>query len=29
MTLIEKYDVIETLAPDRANDPLDISVLPG
>ena len=29
MTLIENYDVIETLAPDRANDPLDISVLPG
>src|ERR1019366_1703890 len=28
MTLIENYDVIETLAPDRANDPLDISVLP-
>src|SRR5664280_2261436 len=29
MTLIENYDVIETLAPNRANDPLDISVLPG
>src|ERR1035441_10505116 len=29
MTLIENYDVIETRAPDRANDPLDISVLPG
>ena len=29
VTLIENDNVIETLALDRANDPLDISVLPG
>jgi len=29
VTLIENDDVIETFAPDRANDPLDISILPG
>src|SRR5664280_2524108 len=29
VTLIENDNVIETLAPDRTNDPLDISVLPG
>ena len=29
MTLIEDDDVVETLATDRANDALDIGVLPG
>jgi hypothetical protein len=29
VTLIENDNVIETLVPNRANDPLDISILPG
>jgi hypothetical protein len=28
MALIEDYAVVETLTPDRADDPLDIRVLP-